>query len=60
MPTTLPERCAPSHEKESSFKFLASMTLLLILAAFLSILVDLSAANQRSFTYPIDGQIYSP
>ena len=34
MPTTLPERCAPSHEKESSFKFLASMTLLLILAAF--------------------------
>ncbi len=60
MPTTLPERCAPSHEKDSSFKFLASMTLLLILAAFLSILVDLSAANQRSFTYPIDSQIYFP
>ena len=60
MPTTLPERCAPSHEKESSFKFLASMTLLLMLAAFLSILVDLSAANQPSFTYPIDGQIYFP
>jgi len=39
---------------------LASMTLLLILAAFLSILVNLSAANQRSFMYPIDGQIYFP
>ena len=60
MPTTLPERNAPSHEKESSFKSLASMTLLLILAAFLSILVNLSAANQRSFMYPIDGQIYFP
>jgi hypothetical protein len=60
MPTTLPERCAPSHDKDGSFKFLASMTVLLILAAFLSILVDLSAANQRSFRYPIDGQIYFP
>ena len=60
MPTTLPKRCAPSHENESSFKSLASTTLLLILAAFLSILVDLSAANQRSFTYPIDNQIYFP
>jgi hypothetical protein len=60
MPTTLPERCAPSNEKESSFKFLAGMTLLLILAAVLSIVVDPSVANQRSFTYPIDGQIYFP
>lgn len=49
MPTTLPERCAVSHEKERSFKFLASVTLLLILAAFLSVLVDQSAANQVSF-----------
>jgi len=60
MPTTLPKRCALSHEKASSFKFLANMTLLLVLAAFLSILVDLSAANQRSSTYPIDTQIYFP
>ncbi len=60
MPTTLPKRCAPSHEKESSFEFLASMTLLLIFAAFLSILVDLSAASQGFFAYPTNGQIYFP
>ncbi len=58
MPTTLPERCAPSYEKESSFKSLASVTLLLVLAAFLSILVDLSAASQGWSAYPIDGQFY--
>lgn len=60
MPTTLPERRALLHKKETSFKFLASMTLLLILTALLSILVDPSAANQRSFEYPSDGWIYSP
>ena len=60
MPTTLPKRCAPSHENESSFKSLASMTLLLILAAFLSILVDLSAPSQGLFAYPTAGQIYFP
>jgi hypothetical protein len=60
MPTTLPERCAPSHEKESSFSSLAVMALLLILAAFLSVLADLSPATQHSFTYPMDGQIYFP
>jgi hypothetical protein len=60
MPTTLPERCALSHEKESSFEFLPNMALLLMLAAFLSILVDLSAASQGFFGYPTDGQIYFP
>lgn len=60
MPTTLPERCAPSHEEENSFKSLASVTLLLpIFAVFLSILVALSAANQP-FAYPIVEQIYFP
>jgi hypothetical protein len=60
MPTTLPERCAQSHEKESSFSSVAGTTFLLILAAFFSILIDLSAGTQRSITYPIDGRIYFP
>ena len=60
MPTTLPERCASSYEKGSSFKSLASMTFLLMLAAFLSILVDLSAASQGWSAYPTDGQFYFP
>ena len=60
MPTTLPERRIPSHAKEITFKSLASMTLFLILAAVLSVLVDLSTDSQRPSTYPIDGQVYFP
>jgi len=56
MPTTLPERRAPSPAKDDAFKFLASMAFMLIFAALLSIFVVGSSANSRdAFT-----QGYSP
>jgi len=52
MPTTLPKRADPLRDSRSSFSTLVSLTLVLVLAALLSILM----ADRFGPSFAADGQ----